>query len=187
MKAVLLTLGTYLDNQTGKCIVSYNRIAQGASVSRETAVRCIRQAKGEGWLSVQRKRRKGAAWDVNHYQVRIPKGSDDRSLGSDERSQGSDENTPDLVTRDHTDSVRTLINSGAEAGDFENPAPPVGEYSPAILHEFQNLTERHKELIASWIGNGFPPERVSVLTYANLPEEKRQELHTRPDAREDVA
>ena len=163
MKAVLLTLGTFLDNESGTWAVSYGRLAKGAGVARETAIRRVKQAEDEGWLKKTKRRAKGQLNDVNQYQVIIPEGSDVRSLGGDVRSPGGDLETPEVVTSDHPHSVSTLSS-------FKNSLADRPKADPGLRDDFYwAVARKDTDALLTLVGNqfyGFGPvtaEKVVAL------------------------
>lgn len=117
MKAVLFSLGTYLDNKSGTWIVGQDKIASGANISREKAGAHLRRAEREGWLKTWKRKGRGQAWACHQYQAIIPPEIDAlmKLKGRDETSQPSERDSEkgrDLTREGRDETPEKVETSG---------------------------------------------------------------------------
>jgi hypothetical protein len=198
MKAVLYALGTFLDNDTGRAVVSLECLATAASIHRNSVARLLAQAEKEGWVKRWKHRGEGQAWACTHYQALIPEGC---SFSGQALGRGCTLSDGRLHTQSEKDARSAGTNSHssedsrAAPGSLENPAPPLSDREDTV-----EIDERHRQIyerlrfrkeerawVAGLVSDQFPSERVSVTTLASLTPEKLDELDHRLELRGEVA
>jgi DNA-binding IscR family transcriptional regulator len=203
VRAVLFCLGTYLDNQTGRAVVSQATVAKGANVHRHTVRRVLQTVEQDGWLRSWKHKGEGQRWATTVYQVAIPpivKVVHPDGTTSEERlshpgpkvvTSGPEGCTP----RPYKNSVNSE-NSGDSAPD--GAGSPDGSPSISLIEEEGvDIESHHRELLdrlseeerlevrtAVTGGTDFPPERLTAGMLATLPEDTLAGLWARVRARE---
>ncbi len=176
-----------MDNDTGGCFVSQEKLALGSGCTRATVRRHLRQVEADGWLKTWRHGGEGQSWAMTHYQAVIPPGlpkkdacSEDATLGKRMRDSGPKDALSEPkggVPRPRTNSFNSS-NSMAEDGLLEGPPPPIsGREDPVKVEQkhreaFQRLGKEGRAFAAEQIAPGFPPERVNERSLALMSPER---------------
>jgi hypothetical protein len=209
MRATLYSLATWMNNDTGRAVVTHETIARGAGLHRNTVSIHLRGAEEDGWLRCWRHRGPGQDWAITHYKAVIPPDLDlTETKERPETGQASKKgrpvragSTPGLGAEDAwkpgSNSLYSINSEESVLPDGAGSSASSPGHGDALLGEARQVSERHHHLASQltleerrWVKKAFlgsadyPEEKVSPLMVASLPPEKLAVLEGMVQARE---
>lgn len=135
-KLVLLKLADNA-NDDGWCWPSQATLARHTSLTRETVNRHIAKLEESGHLTVKRRKQEGVNLP-NHYLLNLRGVVSDEGGVVTEDHNGSDRRSQPVVTEDHTNRQKAIVNepSKVKTGIFRSdPARDIFEYWQGIMEK----------------------------------------------------
>ena len=123
-KIVLLSLADHADD-TGRCWPSISRLAQRATVSKSTVIRCLAALERAGFIGAEKRTRENGGLTSNLYRLRFNRVAQDVSP---------------CVTDDQDDPASVNLILPPEEVGFDTPPSVTADTPPSVTADTSNRT-----------------------------------------------